>query len=208
MQDNPPEDEFDGMLDDLPTTPTNMYGFLNIDEAAVSLNISEDAVKQLVDERKIFALRDAFGLKFKKRELERYIEDQSDLDNSEDTKISSFKCPERGWPYLPDNDSTHSTMLLDDDYYGTVPQFFIRFLNQFKRIFCHLLPSPEPYSFPEVLDAYNDDDSPLGGESEPFELRGVEWVQKDIKKDIQDFFPEEKNNPNAHTTPPNMYGDE
>ena len=38
--------------------------------------------------------------------------------------------------------------------------------------------------------------------------RGVEWVQKDIKKDIQDFFPEEKNNPNAHTTPPNMYGDE
>ena len=62
------------------------------------LNISENAVRQLVDERKLFAIRDTSGLKFKYLELERYIEDQSDLDNPEDTKISSFKCPERGWP--------------------------------------------------------------------------------------------------------------
>ncbi len=209
MQDDPPEDDdLSDMLDDAPTTPPNMWGFLNISEAAVHLNITEDAVKQLVEERKLFAIRDTSGLKFKYLELERYIEDQSDLDNPEDTKISSFKCLERGWPYLPDDESTHSTMLLDDDDYGTEQQFFIRILNQFKRIFCRLLPSPEPYHFYGVLDTYNDGDSPLGRESEPPELRGVEWVQKDIKKDIQDFFLEGKNNPNAPTTPPNMYGEE
>ena len=38
-------------------------GFLNISEAAVHLNISEDAVKQLVDQTESsFALRDTSGL--------------------------------------------------------------------------------------------------------------------------------------------------
>ena len=53
-------------------------GFLNIFEAAVHLNISEDAVKQLVDQRKLFALRDTSGYKFKHEELDRYLEDQKD----------------------------------------------------------------------------------------------------------------------------------
>ena len=53
-------------------------GFLNISEAAVHLNISEDAVKQLVDQRKLFALRDTSGYKFKHEELDRYLEDQKD----------------------------------------------------------------------------------------------------------------------------------
>ena len=54
-------------------------GFLNIAEAAVHLNISEDAVKQLVDQRKLFSLRDTSGLKFKREELDRYLEDQKDI---------------------------------------------------------------------------------------------------------------------------------
>ena len=54
-------------------------GFLNISEAAVHLNISEDAVKQLVDQRKLFALRDTSGYKFKHEELDRYLEDQKDI---------------------------------------------------------------------------------------------------------------------------------
>jgi excisionase family DNA binding protein len=54
-------------------------GFLNITEAAAHLNISEDAVKQLVDQRKLFSLRDTSGLKFKHEELDRYLEDQKDI---------------------------------------------------------------------------------------------------------------------------------
>ena len=189
MQDDPPDDEDDlsNMLDNAPTTPPNMWGFLNFSEAAVHLNISENAVRQLVDERKLFAIRDTSGLKFKYLELERYIEDQSDLDNPEDTKISSFKCPERGWPYLPDLESTHSTMLLDDDDYGTVQPFFKRILNQCKRMFCRLLLNREPYHFYGVLDTYNDYDSPLGRDSDPPELRGVEWLQKILKKIFRVF---------------------
>lgn len=54
-------------------------GFLDISEAAAHLNISEDAVKQLVDQRKLFSLRDTSGLKFKREELDRYLEDQKDI---------------------------------------------------------------------------------------------------------------------------------
>lgn len=54
-------------------------GFLDIAEAAAHLNISEDAVKQLVDQRKLFSLRDTSGLKFKREELDRYLEDQKDI---------------------------------------------------------------------------------------------------------------------------------
>ena len=53
-------------------------GFLNIAAAAAHLNISEDAIKQLVDQRKLFPLRDTSGLKFKPDELDRYIEEQND----------------------------------------------------------------------------------------------------------------------------------
>ena len=52
-------------------------------------------------------------------------------------------------------------------------------------MFCRLLPNREPYHFYGVLDTYNDYDSPLGRDSDPPELRGVEWLQKDIKKEIE-----------------------
>ena len=60
-------------------------GFLNIAEAAVHLDISEDAVKQLVDQRKLFALRDTSGYKFKQEELDRYLEDQKDISEADAT---------------------------------------------------------------------------------------------------------------------------
>ncbi len=66
-------------------------GFLNIAEAAAHLNISEDAVKQLVDQRNLFPLRDTSGLKFKHEELDRYLEDQKD--NGE-TDATTLKTPE------------------------------------------------------------------------------------------------------------------
>ena len=59
-------------------------GFLNIAAAAAHLNISEDAIKQLVDQRKLFPLRDTSGLKFKPDELDRYLEDQNDADAQND----------------------------------------------------------------------------------------------------------------------------
>ena len=61
-------------------------GFLNISEAAVHLNISEDAVKQLVDQRKLFALRDTSGYNFKHEELARYLEDQKDISQIAETE--------------------------------------------------------------------------------------------------------------------------
>ena len=60
-------------------------GFLNIAEAAAHLNISEDAVKQLVDQRKLFSLRDTSGLKFKHEELDRYLEDQKEIGGADPT---------------------------------------------------------------------------------------------------------------------------
>ena len=66
-------------------------GFLNIAEAAAHLNISEDAVKQLVDQRKLFSLRDTSGLKFKHEELDRYLEDQKDIG---ETDATTLKTPE------------------------------------------------------------------------------------------------------------------
>ncbi|MBT6054180.1 MAG: helix-turn-helix domain-containing protein [Planctomycetaceae bacterium] len=59
-------------------------GFLNIAEAAAHLNISEDAIKQLVDQRKLFPLRDTSGLKFKPDELDRYAQDQNDAADTQD----------------------------------------------------------------------------------------------------------------------------
>ena len=66
-------------------------GYLNIAEAAAHLNISEDAVKQLVDQRKLFSLRDTSGLKFKHEELDRYLEDQKDIG---ETDATTLKTPE------------------------------------------------------------------------------------------------------------------
>ena len=54
-------------------------GFLNIAEAAAHLNIAEDAVKQLVDQRKLFSLKDTSGLKFKREELDRYLDNQREI---------------------------------------------------------------------------------------------------------------------------------
>ncbi len=59
-------------------------GFLNIAEAAAHLNMSEDAIKQLVDQRKLFPLRDTSGLKFKPDELDRYAQDQNETANTQD----------------------------------------------------------------------------------------------------------------------------
>ena len=53
-------------------------GLLNIAEAAAHLDIPEDAVKQLVDQRKLFAIRDTSGLKFKHEELDRYLEEKKE----------------------------------------------------------------------------------------------------------------------------------
>ena len=60
-------------------------GFLNIAEAAAHLNISEDAVKQLVDQRKLFSLRGTSVLKFKHEELDRYLEDQKEIGGADPT---------------------------------------------------------------------------------------------------------------------------
>ena len=59
--------------------------FLNIAEAAAHLNISEDAVKQLVDQRKLFSLRGTSVLKFKHEELDRYLEDQKEIGGADPT---------------------------------------------------------------------------------------------------------------------------
>ena len=64
-------------------------GFLNIAEAAAHLNISEDAVKQLVDQRKLFSLRDTSGLKFKHEELDRYLEDQKEIGGADPTALET-----------------------------------------------------------------------------------------------------------------------
>ena len=64
-------------------------GLLNIAEAAAHLNISEDAVKQLVDQRKLFSLRDTSGLKFKLEELDRYLEDQKDIGGTDATALET-----------------------------------------------------------------------------------------------------------------------
>jgi len=69
-------------------------GFFDIAEAAVHLDISEDAVKQLVDQRKLFALRDTSGYKFKREELDRYLEEQKD--NSETGATASITPDESG----------------------------------------------------------------------------------------------------------------
>lgn len=64
-------------------------GFLNIAEAAAHLNISEDAIKKLVDQRKLFPLRDTSGLKFKPDELNRYLEDQNDVSETQDDSLET-----------------------------------------------------------------------------------------------------------------------
>ena len=65
-------------------------GFLNIAEAAAHLNISEDAIKKLVDQRKLFPLRDTSGLKFKPDELNRYLEDQNDVSETQDDSLETI----------------------------------------------------------------------------------------------------------------------
>ncbi len=59
-------------------------GFLNIAEAAAHLNISEDEIKKLVDQRKLFPLRDTSGFKFKPDELDRFAQDQNDAIDTQD----------------------------------------------------------------------------------------------------------------------------
>ncbi|MBT6644049.1 MAG: helix-turn-helix domain-containing protein, partial [Planctomycetaceae bacterium] len=65
-------------------------GFLNIAEAAAHLNISEDAIKKLVDQRKLFPFRDTSGLKFKPDELNRYLEDQNDASETQDDSLETI----------------------------------------------------------------------------------------------------------------------
>ena len=65
-------------------------GFFNIAEAAAHLNISEDAIKKLVDQRKLFPLRDTSGLKFKPDELNRYLEDQNDVSETQDDSLETI----------------------------------------------------------------------------------------------------------------------
>ena len=63
---------------------------MNIAEAAAHLNISEDAIKKLVDQRKLFPLRDTSGLKFKPDELNRYLEDQNDVSGTQDDSLETI----------------------------------------------------------------------------------------------------------------------
>jgi len=86
-------------------------GFLNIAEAAAHLNISEDAVKQLVDQRKLFSLRDTSGLKFKHEELDRYLEDQKDISGTDATA-----------PETPESDISLDGLELDLSDAETPPQ--------------------------------------------------------------------------------------
>jgi hypothetical protein len=86
-------------------------GYLNIAEAAAHLNISEDAVKQLVDQRNLFPLRDTSGLKFKHEELDRYLEDQTDIGATDATA-----------PATPESDISLSGLELDLSDAETPPQ--------------------------------------------------------------------------------------
>ena len=77
-------------------------GLLNIAEAAAHLNISDDAVKQLVDQRKLFAIRDTSGLKFKHEELDRYLEEKKESGGTNATA-----------PEAPESDISLDTLELD-----------------------------------------------------------------------------------------------
>ena len=77
-------------------------GLLNIAEAAAHLNIPEDAVKQLVDQRKLFAIRDTSGLKFKHEELDRYLEEKKESDGTNATT-----------PEAPESDISLDALELD-----------------------------------------------------------------------------------------------
>ena len=52
--------------------------FLSIEEAAAHLGKTEAEVRQLVDQRKISALRDTSGPKFRVDDLDRYLADLAD----------------------------------------------------------------------------------------------------------------------------------
>jgi excisionase family DNA binding protein len=50
---------------------------LTLDEAAARLGISSDALVQLIDQRRIFAIKDGGAWKFKPEEVERYLADRA-----------------------------------------------------------------------------------------------------------------------------------
>ncbi len=56
---------------------------LTLDEAAARLGISSDALVQLIDQRKIFAIKDGAGWKFKPEEVERYLADRASSSSGE-----------------------------------------------------------------------------------------------------------------------------
>lgn len=73
--------------------------FLNIEEAAARLGVTEADVRQLVDQRKISALRDTSGQKFRADDLDRYLselaeeQDNSGVKSSHDTPEIALEAP-------------------------------------------------------------------------------------------------------------------
>ncbi len=57
--------------------------FLTIEEAAAQLGRAADDVRQLVDQKKLFAVRDGTSLKFRADELERYLQEEADESGDE-----------------------------------------------------------------------------------------------------------------------------
>ena len=55
-----------------------MAGFLNLEEAAAHLGLTDEEVRTLVDKRKLQALRDTSGPKFRREELDRYLAELAD----------------------------------------------------------------------------------------------------------------------------------
>lgn len=55
-----------------------MAGFLNLEEAAAHLGLTDEEVRTLVDKRKIQALRDTSGQKFRREDLDRYLAELAD----------------------------------------------------------------------------------------------------------------------------------
>ena len=68
-------------------------------------------MKQLVDQRKLFSLRDTSGLKFKHEELDRYLEDQKDISGTDATA-----------PETPESDISLDGLELDLSDAETPPQ--------------------------------------------------------------------------------------
>ena len=87
--------------------------FLNIEEAATHLGKTEAEVRQLVDQRKISALRDTSGQKFRADELDRYLAELADEVDSGEAVKSQAAVELDPHPQSPVESASDSGLSLD-----------------------------------------------------------------------------------------------